>query len=66
MTITFITDVGEYVARINRCRDVDGSRYVYTVTCNGNPSGNGLADSFEDAERAVRRLLAGHGHLCVE
>lgn len=68
MTITFITEGGEYVARINYVHNADGSGgYTYTITFNGNPirgSENELADSFEAAECAIRRLLAGR--LCDE
>lgn len=61
MTITFITEGGEYVARIDYFHNADGSGYLYTVTFNGSPIRNGeneFAKSFEDAECAIRRLLA--------
>lgn len=64
MTITFITETGEFVARIDRLRDDDGGGgYAYSVvSINGNfvrGGESGLADSFDAAERAVRRLLTG-------
>jgi len=51
---------GKYVARIDRFRDDDGGGYAYSVSIDGNfvkGGENESADSFEEAEKAVLRLI---------
>lgn len=58
---SWYAQVGKYACQIDRFKDEDGGGYAYTVTLDGSPIRDGEnepAESFEDAEEAIRRLLA--------